>query len=355
MIRFITLFMLFSTLSCIRRPLEEGFIQSALIPVKFDWTYSYLNPDIDQENLYNASVWLYAHSGTPFSGKSYMEYSLATSKGGEIEVPVGVYRVLAFNNSIRSFSSNCGFRGVDNYETFEYFVHPATRVDGSKSVSEPDLLAVWRSDYFEVTADMISISRNIDTEIAEESRSKAEIGLNQLLNIAPTRLTCNVSVSVYAAKINHSKSATGLLRGMAQSVKLWSEERFNYSSYLFPFEKRDIRRSDIFFGNVSANFRSMGPVQEDDSRSSLDVRFELTAEDDDGNTHYPALGILPFSFDVTDQVESSTPTTLWTVVIEIGDDEDDPDITLPNVNPGGFSPGVGDWGTEEDIEIPVNH
>ena len=353
MIRFLVILLLMSTISCSRRPLEETFLHSALIPVKFDWTYSYLNPDIDNENLYNASVWLYSKSGTPFAGKSYMEFSLPTSSGGEIEVPIGVYRVLAFNNSIRSFSSNCGFRGTDNYDTFEYYLHTSTREDGSEGVLEPDLLCVWRSEYFEVTADMVSLSRSSESLITEDRRSAARAGLNQLEDISPVRLTCNVDISVYANRINNSKSAIGIINGMSQSINLWSGKRGNFSSHFFNFESREITKVEDFFGNVRANFRSLGPVSSSTDRYTLDVRFELTSKDEFGNRHYPSLSSIPLSFDLTEQVTASVPSSLWTVVLSIGETPLHPSITLPDVDPGGFSPGVGDWGDEEDIDIPI--
>lgn len=344
--KFLYILILAPLLSCVHRPLEEIFIEDASIPVRIDWRLSFLDPSSDRENLYNSSLWLYSMDGTPFEGKSYKEYSFDSPVGGFIEAPMGKYRVIVLNNAITNFTQNVSFRGVENYNTFEYYA----RKNGDNTISESDILAVWRTSDFEITPDMVIATHNPST-LSADRLERAQEGLKQLSDIQPIRLTSIVNVKVHAKNIENVKSTKGVLTGMAQSVKLWDGSSSTPSDYQFFFEERVVTDKLLKTGYVYSSFNTINPSIYPDALHYLSFRFMLTSKDESGNDYYPAVSDSPFKYDVSNEILDLSQTLPRTITIDVGSDGSKPIIVLPEVDPGGFNPGIGDWGDEEDIEL----
>lgn len=342
-----------STISCERRELEEAFEDTAKIPVSIDWSLTNLDPTTDTENLYRATVYMFARSGTSFNGASYKEYKLSNATYDEISVPMGEYSVVVFNNSTTEFSSNVGFRGLDSYNDFEYYANndeTRTRADEDNYKLEPDILGAWQMDNFTVTSDMVLVSR-ASSSTRSSSTTKAEEDLTQLTGVQPQRLTQTITIKVYATNISSAVSASGKLIGIAHSVKLASSATSDEgASQGFSFESRTYDSGSSKNGYIEATFETMGTIDNKDGEYYLEVRF-LLSEEYDGSYYYPAENKDPFRFNVTNQLQLQQGSLILELDLGFDEDEGD-DMSLPQLNiSGGFEPDIGDWGDEEWVEI----
>ncbi len=347
-----------SVASCERRPLEEPGYRTALIPVSILWEDAGLDPDNDPaHDVYSASVWLFAKDGSPlFGDKPYREYRLVNPSEGEIEVPVGEYSVLIFNNTVSDFSSNVAFRGTDSYETFEYYAFPNTRSsymrsEGKSLILEPDILAAWHLDTFEVTSGMITRTRTRGNDL------RADDPVRSLLDVRPQLLTPRVHVIAHVHNLAAAASASAALLGMGSSVLLATgRTQAPASTYVFSMNNRQLEEPDLMHGTVEAQFNSFGPLQTSDNpQYGLEISFSLH-QSYKGSVTFPTPPAPPFTFDVTGQVysvEAELHIDLE-IGIEVGHEID---LPLP-VNgggtggKGGFGIGVSDWG--DPINIPIN-
>ena len=340
--------------SCERRPLEEASYDKALIPISIDWvTKSHLDPDSDRENLYRASVWFYSKDGPVFNGSSYKEFRFNDPKGGTVELPVGHYSVLIFNNAIDEFSSNVGFRGTDSFSTFEYYLKPAdaTMDMTTNPVLEPDILAVWRVFEYEVTPGMVKVSRSMTSPITDEDRKQAEADLKKLLNLQPERLTKTLHAQAYVRFLKSSgKPASATLTGMAHSVNLSTGEITSTtpSSFSFEMNNRQYDADHPKHGRIEAYVETLGMLPDASSTYRMTLRFTLSGQYE-GSVTYPSPSSPPFSFDVTKQLRTQ-PAPDADYCIHLGSDSG---IELPELTPGGFDPDIDDWGDEDNTVVPL--
>lgn len=352
------LFLLLAVLlvGCERRPLEEETIDRAIIPITIDWvTLAKMDPVHDKDNLYRASVWFFCKDGAPFNGNRYKEFWFDDPRGGTVELPIGHYSVLIFNNSVDEFSDNVGFRGTDRFDTFEYYcqsvsVNPQNLgLDGEDTlVLEPDLLAAWRSYEYEVTPGMVRVSRSLTDPMSDAERQQAEEDLKRLLNLKPERLTYSVHAS---ARILYLKSlarpADACLLGMAHSVRLASKEvSTTPSSFAFEMNNRKFDSSTSKHGSIEAYFRSLGMLANPLAQYGLTMRFTLT-EAYEGYTQFPSSQSQPLIFDVKELLLNS-PAPHADYCIHLTED-----IELPDFVTNGFEPDVDDWGDEDNTVIPI--
>ncbi len=359
---------------CERRELEVLVVETCTIPITIDWeSKAKLQPGVDTENLYRASVWFFSKGGVAFdNGKRYKEIYLDNPTGGEVQLPVGRYSVLVFNNSVGSFSSNVGFRGIDRYDTFEYYVcsAPGARAGEENPVLEPDILAVWSMDDYEVTRDMVVQKHQLDIPLTAAARAKAEEDLKRLLNLKPERLTYTVHTEACVHNLSSTRAAEARLSGMAHSVRLASREVADTpSSFSFRMKSASARTpGNSPHNTIEAHFSSLGLLDNPNSSYTAELIFFLGKEYE-GSTTYPTPPASPFRFDVEWQVLRSFNDENQSKEVDIrirlghclweydGDSVypgDYPTIYLPDLaNPGGFMPDVGDWDEEEDIPIPL--
>ena len=352
--------LLLLTLGCERRPLEELFFETAKFHIKIDWSKTKLDPDTDPDNLYRASAWLFATDGTaPFAGgKSYKEYRLDSPRGGEIDVPVGRYSVLVFNNSTSEFSSNVSFRNTADFGSFEYFANAATTTrstttpDEDNYILEPDKLGAWSSTTLRVTPAMVILSQGLEYPITDSERVEALRDLKQLENVQPELLTPALRLTVYVKNIASATVAEGKFIGMAHSVQLADTTRSaSGASHLFHLANRIYDTKAPKSGTIQAQFNTLGMLDRKDARYYVELRFTLT-EELDGSKLYPAPPAPPFRFDITDQMQKFRYHHEIEIFLGFKPDEN---IELPDLHvSGGLEPDIGDWGEEEEIPIPSN-
>lgn len=343
--------------SCERRPLVDELHETALIPVSIDWSEALLDPDNDPNgDVYSASVWLFPQPDSRYQGKP-LEFKLNNPRGGEIEVPVGKYAVLVFNNTVMDFSENVGFRGTDKYETFEYYALPDTRASRySKSgydnlILEPDIIAAWNLDEFEVTPDMVTLTRST----SENSSLAARQQVKALSNVTPHRLTYVVKSLVRVVGLNNAKAAQGAVTGFGSSVFLATGRVAPPPSTLvFNLNNRQWLNSEQTVGTIeSAPFNAFGPASGDPSAACYHLTSFTLRGEWEGSTTYPTPPAAPFTHYITNQINKNISLYInLNVGFEVK--PGNPEIVLPDFSiqgDGGFGVGLEDWG--EEVVIPL--
>ena len=317
--------------ACERRILEDDYLEYAYIPVKIDWSRS----GISVEEMHRASVWLFPHDG-----KAPLEYRLETDLTyREIPVPVGIYSVLVFNETIdESDWNSMTFTGTEKYETFaarntllsEVGIY--TRSKNFPLIGNPDAIAAWSLDHFEVTPDMVYRTRTLlkkKTHLIDD--------VPHLTSVRPLPRFERVVITAYVTNLASSKQATGTIDGLNSGVYLASGEKINETAtQAFILNGRVY---DGYHGTTSSTFLIFGRKQK--AKNNLVIDFLLT-----NNEMHPSE-----EFDVTNLIVTEKNENVRTHIINIGYGNLNGDHPL-NLPEGDMEPGitVDDW---TEVIIPI--
>ena len=320
--------------ACERRELEDDYMLSALIPVRIDWSLS----GVPVEEMHRASVWLFPHDG-----KTPLEYRLEGNLTyREIAVPAGVYSVLVFNETIEKEDWNgITFKGTNRYETFAAVAVTQdtrgfyTRSEELPLVAEPDAIAAWSLDRFEVTPEMVTSTRSLS-----QNRSALEREVPDLTVIKPLPRFEHVVITAYVTNLSSSMQATGTIDGMAGGVYMASGEKIPepaVHAFILNGRVYDANGND---GTTTRTFNIFGRLPKP-ARHNLNIDFLLT-----NGTLHPRE-----EFDVTDLIVTKMNEIVRTHIINLGygNLNGDHPIKLPEREMGaGIS--VDEW---EEVIIPV--
>jgi hypothetical protein len=326
--------------SCERRPLEDIYRETALIPVHIDWSKSginVMNSKVTGE-VHRVSIRFFPKDGSPAFDR-YMESDVVD---GVIDVPIGRYSVVVFNESIHDlyWSDAIAFSDVNSYADFAaavlpfdaklreqqfpfYRLHP-----GETVIVEPLKLASWSLDDFEVTEAMvIRPSRPPDLYIPVGAGPG---DIDALTRVVMRALTRTASVTVHAKNLSSAQAIPAAVRGFASRVYMASARTMQTpSTHLILLNERRWDNTSQTDGIVHKSFLTFGRTPESEVyQLALDVLL-VSGE------LYTAAS--PLEFNVTGQVLSSSGLT---VNIRV-------DIDLPHVD-GEIN--VSDW-INEEIEI----
>ncbi len=319
---------------CQRRPLEDDFGITALIPVKIDWSQSNIPVTEARGNgeVHRVSLRFFPTDGSPAFDR-YLEVSVIE---GEIEVPIGEYSVVVFNESIydiywdgtvtfsdvNSYEDFAATIELDNEEKYPFYHKPV----GEELILEPFKMASWSIDYFEVTKDMVSRSRS-----RTKSSSRADDPETALTKIVMRPLTHNVNVIAHVKNLSSAQLIQGAMRGMARKIYMASANTaYMPATHVFKLNSRVWDAGSKTDGTVSKRFLSFGRLPGDE-----EYVINIDAVFIDGTVHDEEL-----IYDVTDQVKSSPDGTI--------DIDIDIDMQFPLITEGIY---VGDW---DDETIRIN-
>lgn len=282
---------------------------------------------------------------------------LMTDAGRKIvELDRGLYDILVFNGLMYSPTEthldNIFYRGTDQFETFEAVVTempPARRfraADSEVIVNSPDILATRST-----------------TEHEMQARKKFEMKYRDGKNGLPTSLThledsifftpCRITHTCQViARVRNPKSARVVqaqLHGFSQSVFLASRlPAHNSITHQFTLNSLKLDQSDPTTGTISSPvFLTFGPPLDLPGRTyTIDVNVLLTNSEE----------LPPITFDVTGQVEEAIAYLaaerlkdrhiMETFYIRI-------EFELPVVTSDGMDVGLGEWGDDVIINIPI--
>lgn len=333
--------LLIANISCRRQTLEEPSQITALIPISFDWSESNV-PVLETRAV---SVFFYPESG----GEPVVHVS-NDIHNTKVELLAGKYSVLIFNETIYESSwTGVSFEGTDRYETFEAVARNNDDARGNelyqkkqaneKVILNPEPLAAWSLDNFEVTQDMISRTRSKSKSesrsMTHEQTKAVDKALNVFVGVKLMPRTANVTVNMKVCNLNNAHVLTGAIKGLSTRVNMVSgKASCQKSTHLFTFCDENYEWDDHqnIHGMAKHSFVSFGRMPTADSCYS----FQLNAVRHSGET------IDPWECDITDQINNSQDKNL---IVNIGVDDNIPDI-------GEYKDGVdiGDW-NDENIEI----
>lgn len=333
--------------SCKRRPLEDESAVTARIPVKIDWSESNIPVSEDDPSgggyVHRVSLRFYPEDGSPVF-EQYLEGNIFE---GEVLVPVGRYKVIVMNESAEDTSyweDAIVFSDVDSFSDFAATIRPMspafiaqnypfyTPAPGENMIVEPFHLASWSLGEFEVTDEMIRVSRSP----SRGGRAAVDGMLEQLTRIKMRALTRDVDVTAHIKNLISAQPIYTVAKGFAGKVYMASGQTADVpSSYLFKLNGRvmDPNGKD---GTTHKSFLSFGRVPAGSDESYwIGMDIMLT----DGTLYTPAV---PLMFDVTGQVPESV-----NLRIELRIPPGEGQIELPYIDGGIY---VGDW-DDEIIDI----
>ena len=323
---------------CSRRTLEDDYNDSALIPVRIDWSIS----GVPVGSMHRASIWLFPHNGG-----APLEYHLESDLSSrEIAVPVGVYSVLVFNETTEASDwSTLSFTGTDKYETFAAIGNPDavrgfySRTEDLPLIMNPEPIAAWSLDHFEVTRDMVFDTRAIVRDYPNTYRSVLEIEIPALTKVKPLPRFERMVITANVTNLSSAMQTTGTIDGMAAGVYMVSGEMVPTSAaHAFILNGRVYEANDKD-GTTTRTFNIFGRLPKADNLVKID--FLLV----DG-TLQPRE-----EFNVTRLIKTQTSGIVRTHVIDLGYNlhGDDHLIALPDMD---MSAGISVDGWDE-VVIPL--
>ena len=319
--------------ACERRPLEDDFGVTALIPVKIDWSRSNI-PVTDAGGngyVHRVSLRFFPKDGSAAFDR-YLELNVIE---GKIEVPIGAYSVVVFNESVYDvyWEDAIRFSDVDSYADFAATIvhgqaanYPFYRpLVGEELIVEPFRLASWSLDDFTITKETVTRTRS-----ATRAASGADDPENALTRIVMRALTHNVNVTAHVENLSSAQLLQGAMRGFAQTVYMASGETAQTpATHIFKLNSRVWDAGSQAHGTVSRSFLSFGRLPQNEQ-----YWVDVDAVFIDGAFHDEQL-----LWNVTDQV-TAHPAGAIDIYIDLT-------LQLPLITEGIF---VGDW-EDEVIKI----
>lgn len=308
--------------SCTHKELCIHHPHGTTVRVEFDWTGA---PEADPAGM---CVFFY-----PVEGGEPRRYDFKGMTGGQIEITVGRYMVLCYNNDTEGVL----FRGKNEFCCHEAYTRegnifetiygngyapPAKRSgEDERVVISPDMM--WGSIATEVEISENGISYICTTTKGEATRVE---NTEHIITLYPTELTCIYTYEIRNVKnLKHATQMCATISGMAGGVNLSTQE-LHTESITLPLESSFDRVSTI-----SGRFITFGHHEENNDPH----RMELYVWMDDGQKL--RFGTEGDRFDVTDQVHNAPNKKRVHIVI------DGLDLPQPIENGHGFKPSVDDW------------
>ncbi|MFR9511925.1 MAG: DUF5119 domain-containing protein [Rikenellaceae bacterium] len=165
--------LLILSIGCQRKELEDPYQFLAHIPISIDWSESL----VDVDDVAHVSIYLY-----PSDGGEPLTYLSADIYFNLIQVPIGEYSVLIFNDLVDNVKG-VGFDGVSSYtnhsvnavedlsSTTSYY----NRADNERLLTEHSRMASWYLDELIVDESMVEYTRSDAFEVyIEDVRSKSK-------------------------------------------------------------------------------------------------------------------------------------------------------------------------------------
>lgn len=312
--------------------------------LKNDWTPSLCSPDN------GATVMIYDR---PNASPTEL---LPDAIRKIIELDKGQYDILVFNGLMYSPAEthldNISYRGTDRFEIFEAVITempPAKRfraAEGEVIVNSPDILATHSTSEHDIQARKKFQMKYRDGINGFPSNPKY---LDDSISFTPCRVTHTCQV---IARVRNPKSARVVqakLHGFSQSVFLANRWPAHSSiTHQFTLNSLKYDQSDPAVGTISSPvFTTFGPPLDlPERRYTVDVDVLLTNSEE----------LSRMTFDVTEQVQEAIAylaaerlndcPIMKTFYIYI-------EFELPIVISDGMDVGLGEWGDDVIITVPI--
>lgn len=273
-------------------PCEWDIYEGALIPVMVDWSGSQLWLDDGSLDVHRLSLRFFASDGSLF--ERYLEGELSQ---GSIYVPVGVYQVLAINESIAD-SYYSGFVTFTDIKDFNAISAELLSDASSGVATEPKRLAVWSLSHFEVTPNMTSTLELTDYETEQ---------MDALTNVVMEPRTRRLRVELQSENLGSVLSISGNVSGLPMRVNLVTGESEGESVVHavsltdFNYDQTKTRAEADADGVASGEQACF--THDDDSTDGYSVDFKVYLNDGSEHVDDDELSGVDVSSQVTDSTD----------------------------------------------------
>ena len=321
--------------ACEHKELCYHHPHTAQLQVEFDWSYA---PDAERNNeVEGMCLWFYPVDEAGTQTGEPMRYDLAGMKGGTVEIPVGRYQVLYYNNDYEVVQ----FRGVGDFWQQECYTREGSLFEpvfGNASYSAPRAKGT-EEERVVITPEMMWGDHAMNVDIREKGLSywfvrdgeteRTTIERDELrLTLMPHEQICRYTYEIRNVKnVGYVTQMSASLSGMSGSVCCASEQ-VEVEAVTLPFEASFDEQTHIV-----GDFHTFGHHPENDERHKLALYVWLN----DGSKWL-------YTFDVTGQVDEAPDKRRVHIVID--------ELSLPEPigDDSGFQPTVDGW-IEEEEEI----
>ena len=321
--------------ACEHKELCYHHPHTAQLQVEFDWSYA---PDAERNNeVEGMCLWFYPVDEAGTQTGEPMRYDLAGMKGGTVEIPVGRYQVLYYNNDYEVVQ----FRGVGDFWQQECYTREGSLFEpvfGNASYSAPRAKGT-EEERVVITPEMMWGDHAMNVDIREKGLSywfvrdgeteRTTIERDELrLTLMPHEQICRYTYEIRNVKnVGYVTQMSASLSGMSGSV-FCASEQVEDEAVTLPFEASFDEQTHIV-----GDFHTFGHHPENDERHKLALYVWLN----DGSKWL-------YTFDVTGQVDEAPDKRRVHIVID--------ELSLPEPigDDSGFQPTVDGW-IEEEEEI----
>lgn len=305
-----TIFILLS--GCNHKELGLEYLKTAKLRIEYDWKYA------PEANPVGMCAILYATDREA----QHIRFDFKGMEGGEVELPVGTYRIITYNNdtevvqfdNIHDFDSHSGFTREGNI--LEPIYGNAMPLPPRAEGSEDERVVITPDELWGCT--------ELDVVVTGKG--------DQVITLRPHDMLCHYSYEIRnVSNLKHVSQMSASLTGMSGGMDL-ATENLNREPVTLPFEAYASGAS-----SVVGEFLTFGHHEE----NSAPHKMSLYVVMDDGAKYVYSADP---RFDVTDQVHSAPDRRKVHIIID--------GISLPQPieNGSGFAPEVDDWGeVKEDI------
>ena len=286
------------------------------LKVEYDWQNA---PDASPKGM---CVFFY-----PSEGGNYIRADFSGKEGGYVEIPVGKYNVITYNNDTEAVM----FANVNDYAGHQAFTREGSVLGPALgSMAPPDLkLAGVEQERVVITPDMLWGYSEEDVAVVEMTTDGEE---NKLI-LFPEDLVCHYTYEIRNVNnLKHAVMMCASLSGMSGRLT-FSNKELHPECVTIPFEAKIDRENSL----ITGEFYTFGHHTDNNVHKML-----LYVWMDDGQKLY--FGADDEDFNLTYQVDTApNPKRVHLVV-------DGLELPLPIEDGNGFRPSVDDWtNVNEDI------
>lgn len=325
----ILLLLLILICSCTHKDLCTHHPHDINVRVNFDWVGA---PEADPEGM---CVLFY-----PVDGGQPRRYDLKGTEGGKINITVGEYIVMCYNNDtegvlFRNPNDFCCHEAYTREGNIFESIYGNGSADPQRKGTDPERVVIcpdmmWGSVATEVDITDDGICYTCTTTRGADQRMVLE---EHVITLYPAELTCIYTYEIRNVKnLKHATQMCATISGMSGGINLSTQE-LNLENITLPLESSFDKVSTI-----TGRFITFGHHEDNDAPH----RMELYVWMDDGQKL--VYGTNGEKFDITDQIHNAPDRHRVHIVI------DGLDLPQPIENGNGFKPSVDDWDVvEKDI------
>lgn len=324
--------LMLSLAACVHKDLCELHPHTTKLRVEFDWRDAPLaSPD-------GMCVFFY-----PEDGGEYRRFDFSGSRGGEVEIAMGRYRVLCYNNDTETVV----FSGMSQFSTHSIMSYECDLFSPLGYTSPRDVPRAGEEELVVKTPEMMWGCTALDVEIMPSGitytcvsrsdsrgwKSEPVVRDERVITLFPHELVCEYTLEVRNVEnLKYASQMCGSITGMSQKLVV-HDESMGEVPVTLPFE------CYVEDEKIMARFYTFGHNTELPNPHRIVLYIWMS----DGKIY--CYGLDSNHYDVTSQVHTAPDRRHVHLIID--------GLTLPRpiTNGSGLNPSIDDW--EEENETIV--